>query len=51
VAHQVGQPREEQVWLVADLAAEPAAVLGLDSLEPSARNASASSGDITRTGK
>jgi len=36
VAHQFGQPREEQMRLVADLAAQRAPVLGLDGLEPPA---------------
>src|SRR5437879_10509950 len=36
VAHEIGQPREEQVRLVAQLAAEPPTVIGLDGLEPPA---------------
>src|SRR5262245_56398986 len=37
VTHQLGEPREEQVRLVADLAPERAPVLGLDGLEPLAK--------------
>ena len=32
--HEVGQPREQQVRLVAEVAAEPAAVRRLDGLQP-----------------
>ena len=34
MAHELGKPREEQMRLVAELAAELATVRGLDGLEP-----------------
>ena len=37
MAHQVGQPREEQMRLVAKLAGESPTVLGLDGLESPAK--------------